>query len=405
MPEITYNPYEGVDWSIAGIFSTDFHTHCWKTEDTEPEMIQWHATEPAPTPADGERTGYNFYGYSADGHDSPRDQDTAEQGGELYGFWGDVEERDPVLHRECNAENQDPEALDCVAYRCREHVGGELEHVHDLFGKDYPAPGEIEGNDSRQGAVGVIIQNDGHAVIAHPQEYRQLGDEDPTEYSAVFDEFPASDRFSGTDCHPEDYPEFAEYDRTDGLLGVEVIGCKGHFFDGWDTLLDYYTDRDPIFGYPASDLQSAMSIGDESMRFETAIVTHPDNIDASDQEGSRETIRKCFEKGCAVGIVRSSWDDDTENSPTVPIINSIDVDGNTITIDATDAGEIRWISSGETVETGETITITDDEAPYVRAELESNPDGMMFTQPIGVSTDLTATIGDATLGDITFGGN
>lgn len=384
MVAIRFDPYERVDWERFEAYSTDFHVHCWKTDSSEAEIIDFFTGEVAPTPRDDERTGYEYYGYSADGHGSSFHESAPDVGGELYWPWEGPSDR--TLHRACDPEPRDPSELGVVAYPARELVGSleEMhEHVHDLFGENYPTPPDGGAPIDRREAIEAILERDGTAIVAHPHEYRSGGSDDPTAYADSFGGFTRTDRFSGTDGDPTEYDEFAAYSLEDGLLGFEVIGLKGHFFDGWDSALAHFLPdaRETILGFAASDLQHGLSVGDEVMRFETAVVVDPDDVDPDDQDRSRDRIREAFYDGRTLSIVRSPWDDESRESPAVPTIDSIETGDRTVTIEARGHDEIRWISSGEVVTTGSEITLTADHAPYVRAELESSDGALVATQP------------------------
>jgi len=73
-------------------------------------------------------------------------------------------------------------------------------------------------------------------------------------------------------------------------------------------------------------------------------------------------------------------------SEKTPVITSIVVNGNTISISGNYFDKIIWIADGETVHTGDSIDIDSiiDINSYIRAEL-IGPHGVAYTQPFGIS--------------------
>lgn len=357
MTVIQYNPYESVDWEKTTQLSTDIHIHAWKVEEEAHEVIDHVCSHYAPTPEDNERTGYDVYGYSSSGATGKR----------LFWPWDDVDES-MVHDSDDPPENRDPEDLDVVSIPVREIIGGDVDHIHDLFGREDEVPPEgWDGtNMGRQEAIEWIIEGGGMAMLAHPQTYE-----------------------SARDREIEDYTEFEEHDPDD-LIGTEVFSTKGHFTHIWDGLNELYAAERgrPVFGFGASDLQETLEVGVEGMRWETVLLVDPDKIDPSDQDPGREEVETAYREGRTLSTKRASWDDDAEDSPQLPIIKSIDVGGDTISIDADYADTIEWRNHTGLVGTGETIEVESYHSPFIRAKLTTgNPEGETYTQPWLVGED------------------
>jgi len=70
-----------------------------------------------------------------------------------------------------------------------------------------------------------------------------------------------------------------------------------------------------------------------------------------------------------------------------PVINSITVDGNAITIDADNYETIRWYADGVMIHMGETLNLRQHQLnvySYVRASVAHSNLGVLYTQPFGV---------------------
>ena len=387
MVEIAYDWTEGVDWGNIDQLTTDFHIHPWYFDDgAAHDAIDHVCTEFAPTPHDAdERTGYDTFGLSSIGTaERTSDLTNEEYQGKVYWPWTDPDWRMVREDAEEHPESRDPESLDVVAFPCREIVGGSVNHFNQLFGQTgdgsaIPADGWGVENEERLKAVDWVIDDqNGRVIHAHPHTWWDNAS------LTRLTEFVDQD------------PEYA--------LGMEIVNFTGESLDLWDQVNTIFARKRgrPVWGYGASDLKSNLDPGDEGMRWETVLLVPEGSVSPTAQSASRDVIENAFVEAHALTIRRDAWNDDTESAPQVPSITNITGTDTTINIDADNWTEIDWISSGEVVETGDTIEVTGDHSPTVRAHLKNgnDPEGETFTQPWLLSNPNTlgrATVGDAQL--------
>lgn len=252
-----------------------------------------------------------------------------------------------------------------------------------------------------------LSQND-EAIVwpAHPERYMD-DRSDWTRYQADYLDYEFEDVPGWTVASKTPDHTFWSFDDTDFL------------WDTWDSLLEEFQPDRPIWGYAEDDCSTDKAPstwdGDEfegdgfGLRF-NLIPMDPDDFDLeNDLEGTRQRFRQKMLDGHVFPVRRDPWDPDTEGPSDYPVIDSISVDGNTITIGTN--GSVEWVSGTDgggyrnVVETGDTIEITADHGPYVRAHVTTgNPEGETSTQPFGVSTsDAAARLGDVQLGDVQIG--
>lgn len=258
-------------------------------------------------------------------------------------------------------EDRDPAALNMVSVEGVENDqgagpnNGSSHHMITLFSSVVTDSGAIEAVDA----------DGGLSIIAHPAYNYDVSDW--TWYQQFFDSY-------------------------DSVIGVEVFNISGSNTDHkqvWDNLLEYYAPLQSVWAFGGDDYH-----GYDTDDFNT----HYNYILTSDK--TELGIRTALENGAFYAVAA-----DSEGGPT-PIIDNITVDrsAQTISITASNYTSIEWISSGTQIDTGPTLDYGSHESElrgsYVRAQLiggsEATTQAWTFSEPI-------ATIGDATLGDITFG--
>lgn len=292
---------------------------------------------------------------------------------------------------------RDPEVDGVVAFpglewRPNEHVIGYFTTVDE---DDVGEPDDRSDNIRQivEGEEYFVLEDGALALLAHPEQYYSFASLDWERYEDDFEEFTHDDGFIGLEVYNRRQPEIG--DDKDIRL--------------WDRFLTAYgPDRLPIavgVDDPNPSTDNDIEIGAGLDRYYTTIPLTDDEFDPSDQEGSMEAIANCYREGRLFSHRRSSWDHPEESVPDVPEVHGVDVDhdANTIELDTEHAETIEWISRGNVVEAGEQIDIDETHVPYVRARLESNPDGETITQAFGVDGP-AAALGDADLGDVEIGG-
>lgn len=350
-----HDPYAAVDWGSAVAHKSEFHNH---PRGGLPEFYQVADL------------------FAADGGDA--NGNTLESG-EEYTVYGVCDKGYHSMKWPWTDQDppRDPEAKGVVAF-----PGAELtvdEHVSSIFST--VTNDEVDGD--QMDVIGdALAATDHHlpqglAVVGHP--YRYYDDPD-AEYDRYVDHFSA-------------------FGREEGLVGLEVLNKESTGADGfglgrelpdlrlWDNLLSEFMPGRKIWGYSVDDPYNYV-IGSDVNRRWTAILLEPDAFDPSDQASSRRAAMEAVRDGRTLVCEREGWDAEGTGPPAVPSIDEIAVDGDTITVDATAYDTIRWISDGTVVGTGAEITVTEDEAPYVRAEVwTTDPDAVTGTQPFAIEVD------------------
>lgn len=215
----------------------------------------------------------------------------------------------------------------------------------------------------------------GLSAVAHPKRYYGIVSQDWDRYEE----------------------EFSTVSLDDGLIGMEVLNKNSvRYLRGtdrfpdielWDRLLTHFMPERPVFAIAEDDPNDFRIGHDINVRW-TWVLLDEDDFDPSDQDASRIAAAKAFRSGAIMAVQRRQYDPDGTR-PDPATINDITVDesAETITIDAPGEDEIRWISRGRVVETGDQIDLEPDHIPYVRAEVWTNPDTLVLTQPWGLDGD------------------
>lgn len=324
MTRLVDNPYDGIDWAAVARHTAQFHTH------TTHAPTEGHSgVDPPQAVIDAYHdAGYsvlvlNEHEYNVEETTWPWTNLESLDGGDAY-------------------ENRDPDDLGMVAIE-----GCELSPVarddvqHDLLSLDTDVADTADR--SLDDTLSAIGERGGIAVFPHPGRYHD----------------------------PDDWEFYTRYfDEHSHAAGVEVYNARGRYPDSeaiWDELLTHYGPDRAVWGLACDDYHGTGDYGfDESV---TVLLL---------EELTRESVRDALENGRSVFRHRVGDDPDA-----LPAVEAIDVDerAGTITITATGADRIEWISEGTVVATGETLSYGDEDVGgYARARLE-NRQGMTGTQP------------------------
>lgn len=389
MPEIT-NPYEGLDWEDVTLHKSEFHNHTMRDFPDEPaDVIDLYVGDRVDyrgeVMADGEE--YTVFACADKGHQPTN--------------WPWTELDQLTEHDKFDAggpfDNRDPEALGVISFPACEITG--VEHQQCIFSTIVNDNIEYE---TWQEAVAAICNDTAHGepdsmvVIGHPAAYEDDGQAIADKYMQIFDEF----------------------SLEDGLLGIEslnkaVTPARGGVkqttieIEAWDILLTEFMPDRPIWAFGTDDARSSSEFWSYGYGLDVRyqlIALENGEFDPSDQEKSRAAAADAYRNGRTFAVERDHWHGDFASPPQPATINSITVDGDTITIDADEYDKIRWISRGITVGEGESLTVTGLHEPYVRAQIQTNHLTLILTQPFGVDGGEKQVVdgGTATIGDATY---
>lgn len=398
---ITIDPYEAVDWDTVGRYKSEYHLHSYIDTDVAylpHEMVDVLTGDGEDQNGNTMPVGeeYEVFGVIDRCEQSP-----------IVWPWTDFEslDEDPRTdgQHDGDFENRDPSEVgpDGVIAVPGEELyvideWQQVEHVLSLFSTlDYH---ELEQSEVRERTdwYDQVLKHDNLwepepvMVIAHAKRYYDDPETDWVRY----------------------IEDFENYSLEDGLIGLEAVNKnanEGEDLVLWDRLLTKFAPDRMIFGIAnddagRSDQESGVGLGFDH-RF-TVTLLHPSEFDPNDQDSSRQATVDAYKRGQMFFVERDSYNPDTEDPPQEPVVTDVTVDGNTITLDADHWNSIEWISKGEVVETGLEITVTEDDAPYVRAELKTNPGATTYTQPWGIEGgDVSAALYDAELNDASLGGS
>jgi len=163
-----------------------------------------------------------------------------------------------------------------------------------------------------------------------------------------------------------------DFEAFSSLLGIEVFNNNDIAL--WDILLQNLAPAGRnIFLFATDDAHNHTSQVDN--RWVVSLM--PANTVAN--------IRQSLETGAFFSARRTS----SNRTLPEPVVTEIAVDGTTITIDAEQVNEIRWISNGEVFATGDSVDLADYIdviGAYVRAELQGEA-VQLFTQPFLLQYD------------------
>ena len=146
------------------------------------------------------------------------------------------------------------------------------------------------------------------------------------------------------------------------MVGIEVINKDDRYpFDRvmWDNVLTLTAPERQVFGFANDDAHRPSEIG---TAFNELLVTTNsiDNVKGAIQNGKSFLYKKI-------------------DAGALPVVTSIVVVNNTITVNAKNYAEIKWISCGDIVSESNTISV-DGLSKYVRFILKNNA-GELLSQP------------------------
>jgi hypothetical protein len=320
---VIINPYADVDWENTGRYKANFHTHTTRSDgDLHPHQAIDHY----------HRLGYSVLAITDHNEVTWPWTGLAQLGPSDWTVQHAQESGQPIP----SYENRDPAELGMVAIQ-----GNELSSHHHTgsFFSDH------NGTDIVEDSLAAIASTDGLAMFYHPGRYQK-----PVEW----------------------YVDL--YQRHPQLIGLEVYNQGDRYPTDratWDALLTQLMPDRPVWGYSNDDMHSLPRLG------RNWSIMLLDDL-------SSEAVRAGLVGGLSYFIYSPTGHD----AEAIPAIKSIHVDQRkaTITIDATDAQRIVWISSGGVVREGSSLSIeqVDGLGPYVRAELHGRDGVIVGTQPFGV---------------------
>lgn len=224
-------------------------------------------------------------------------------------------------------------------------------------------------------------------------------------------------------AHPSTYNDSVDdaeqYDRdlnrwslASGLTAMEVYSFRSRFEredtryfsrDVWERVNMRNAPWRPLWNIGVDDARclepGEQHIGEQLDRQWTTVLLKDDEFDPSDQKASREAIGDAMTAGRMFAHRVVAWDTETEDKPDYPKVTNVEVDGQTITLTATDYDEINWRRDGEVVGNGESYSFDETDIPYVYAELVaagSDVVGETATQPFTVDDGSLARINPET---------
>lgn len=349
------NPYDSIDWDGVERHKSEFHNHPEKWEEPHRVVDLYHGSgEDAAGNrlADGDE--YTVFAVADMGIDP------------LCWPWTDLSS--------IEGEDRDPVELGVVAFPGAE-IRDSIEHFDSIFST---ATDDHHEADEQLDAIHQVLDAETDlpknlAVIGHPHRYLGDSDESWEKYRDHFEQLSIDDGLLGFEILNEDSTNIG-FGREAEMPDLTV----------WDQLLSEFMPERPIWGYGVDDSDDFV-IGAEVDRRWTEVLLDSAEFDPSDQEASRQAAMEAYLEGRVFGVERESWDHESEEPPQTPSIDEIAVEDGTISISASAYDAIDWINDGEVVETGESITLTEEETPYVRAELW-NAMSVTITQPFGVTS-------------------
>lgn len=342
---ISYNPYEGVDWNTVTHHKCEFHNHVRGAMDEPADVVDlYHELD------------YTVYAIADEG-DSP-----------MKWPWTAFSDIDASF------EDRSPEELGVIAFPGCEFNGSE--HVSSIFSTLTHDDIDTDEIDERwEQSHRIVDRTDqyvpddigGLAVLAHPTLYYG----DPT---------------TGWERYR---PDFESRTRERGMVGIEAFN-RAAIFDQdihlWDTLLTAFAPDRMIWGFGVDDPVDYVRGFDIDVNWTTVLLDEPE-FDPSDQAGSRRAAARAMTDGRLLLHKRTPWIPERTEPAPVPRVRSITVDrtGGSITIEASDYDTLEWVSSGDVVSTDETVILSSDHTPYIRAHLSNDDGGETSSQPFGLA--------------------
>lgn len=362
MTSITFDPYEGLDWSsIADPNNTgnpprcQLHAHPRGTEITTPDnVIDLYTQNRSDREGNQVQEKYTIV--------------TANVGRGLKQFWP----WENLSEIDADWEDRDPEQLGVIAFPSNEVAN--RNHTQAWFWAGHDA--DIPWGGFPESIRGPLDRDhlgfpEPVTAFAHPSSY--------------YDDLPK-------DGEPFRF-NVEKRSREDGLIGTEVYGRRNSTptdkrdVDVWDYLLQEFSSDNIVFGFSVDDADaSSYEVGDAVDLGFVSVLLESEEFDPADQLEARSAAQACFKEGRLLSHKRDQWDPDAESPPAVPMVDSISVSDSEIQINATNYDEIRWYSGLKNqVHAGSEFDPSDAESRYVRAEIwTESEDAVTLTQPWGI---------------------
>ena len=336
------SPYENVNWASWGQYKTALHVHSTNSDGANPlwEMLDDHYAKGYDILA---ATDHNYLTSSwvtaANGPAQTRfDQIAAGVGRGSRGM---------LMIPYTNEQSRD-------------------RHLCTFF-TDYNNP---EFGFSLEASLAAVQDQGGLCHLNHPGRYTGGQQADPSGINASNDSL-------NIDYYVDKFMDYS------ACVGMEIINKKdGESFSDrilWDNILKKTIPQGRyVWGFSNDDTHNATDTGYSFNMFLMPANTTGDFRTAMNA-GSFYAVAKVARRELGSSFVASG--------PT-PVIKSVSVDSAaaSITIDASYADRIDWISDGKVIATGSTFVLPEhagDVGCYVRANV-IGPGGIAFTQPFGV---------------------
>jgi hypothetical protein len=244
----------------------------------------------------------------------------------------------------------------------------------------------------------------GLARINHPGRYTG------SQYSTPWDEAVAINNNSAMFM-----PYVDLFNARSNLIGMEIINK----FDTesqadrilWDNILSQtmaQASPRPVWGFSDDDAHSAEAAGYSYNIMLMSALTEAEVHRAMLQGSFLAFSRVDREYGIYPGAIETwDWDGGWRDSGNphgriapvrdlpVPVVKSIEVSGNRITIEADNYCYIDWYADGLKIHTGDTLSLRQHQLgiySYVRATIVSETYGVIYTQPFGVTDAAPCTL-------------
>ena len=340
------SPYADVDWNAYGQYKANLHAHSTSSDgsDTLAAMVEKYYAE-----------GYDILGMADHGTRSlPWTQRPTNNGGIIDGFTSGksttlltAERYEQILTGADRGNRGMTQVLDANE---QNPASNHILSYYSSFNTSATA--------SNYTTVAREVHNGGGTtVIAHPG--RETGG-------------PANPSASQVRTYTDIFMAYAS------CLGYEISGkTDGETYNDrilWDhSLMVTAPQGRNLFGFGNDDSHSVNEVGRNWMMF-----VMPSN--------NNENVRECMETGAFYTSTRRAVAEGITNanhSVSTPLITSIAIDGNTITVEGEHYYAIEWIADAEIIAAGESINLNEYEdviGSYIRFQLKGEG-GISFSQP------------------------
>jgi len=355
MMKVVVNPYKDINFNAVSNYKGDFHVHSYPHNDGLPHEL-----------IDRYNDDFEFDILALTCHDIP-----------TFGFnspmtnwkWTELDEVE-VRDRDSgefdedtsfeDAESRNPDELDIMAVEGIELTNSD--HRNSLFNDLWESVERYDNEDASdiQWTLEEVANRFGLSFICHP------------------------DRYSRTDEYYADL-----YKSLPTCFGMEVWSDTEDSREIWDSVLTELMPYRPVWGMSNSDNHNLHSGGRGAGRNWNTFFMEKLNYYA---------LRRSFSKG----EFFFSFHENAHREPDkhVPKTIAPEIEDVLVTVEKIeltinkDYDNIKWISEGEEVETGNIVMLENENlGSYVRAVVEGNDGGLVYTQPFGlIDTDAELNI-------------